>query len=296
MTDRLSDDEKQFHNATLAGYLKSSVSRAQMFKATAAGLLAASVPAAVLADGSGRAPTTSFSFFPNTSGTYSSESLQTITNTAVTAEYLAVTVLTAAVNNATQLGLNGLLLATVQASLAEEYYHLSFLRDVVGATPATTTFTVPDPKILTDQVTFFSTLEVAENLFVAAYMTAVREFAELGQPTLSKIAYQIGATEAEHRVLVRAALALAGQDHIPPNNKAFETDLLLYVADAAGILVKLGFIGGAGAQAAYPGDAAAKAAFAPIAGAVIQTTPNNAASTVSLAGGAASLTGARASG
>lgn len=295
---RLTDDERQFEEAKLRGMLSASITRAQMLKAAgAAGLALASVPAIASADtgsvaGTGRAAFTQYPFFPQVSGTYTTEAIQNIINVAVTAEYLAVTVLTAAVNSASTLGFNPLILQTVQAALAEEYYHLSFLRDGAGAQPLTTTFTVPDPKILTDYTTFFETLEVAENIFVAAYMTATREFAELGQPTLAKYAYQVGATEAEHRVLVRAALAIAGTDHTPPNNKGFETDLLLYVRDAAAILTQLGFIGGTGTSVMYPGDAAAKAAFAPVAASVIQTTPNSATSTVTVTG-PGDLTGAR---
>jgi hypothetical protein len=134
-------------------------------------------------------------------------------------------------------------------------------------------------------VTFFSTIEAAEHIFVAAYMTATREFAELGQPLLAKYAYQIGGTEAEHRVLARAALALAGStSHIPPNNKAYETDLFVYVRDAAAVLVQLGFIGGSGASASYPGRAAALTAAGPMATAVIQQSPNNATTSVTASG------------
>jgi len=160
-----------------------------------------------------------------------------------------------------------------------------------GAKPLTTTFTVPSSKILTDQVTFFSTIEVAESIFVGAYMAAVREFAELGQPTLAKYAYQIGAVEAEHRVLARTALVLEGiAGDVPPNNKAFETDYFLYVRDAATVLTQLGFIGGSGTAVTYPGRAAALAAAGPFGGAVIQRTPNNATTSITATG---NLTGER---
>jgi hypothetical protein len=302
----VTNSDKPFFEASLKQYLDASVSRSQLFKAAAMGLVAASVPGLAAAQSGaggsnpGAIPGSTFSepYFPQIkSGTYSPESLATIFNTAVTAEYLAVTVLTAALNSTTlNLASNPTIQAAVQAALTEELAHLTFLRDGVGAKPATTTFTVPDPAILTDQKTFFHTLEVAENLFVAAYMTATREFAEVGQPTLAKIAYQIGATEAEHRAVVRTALVLLGDSSgSPPNNKAFETDLLLYVGDAATILTQLGFIGGTGTPASYPGDQAAITAAGPEYSAVIQKTPNNAASTVTVTG-AGDLTGERASG
>lgn len=297
----MNTDDKALHEETLKQFLNSQLSRAGLLKAAGAGLAIAAVPGVAGAagtpvtgnPGSGRAPYEEFPFFPQiASGRYTTESPTTIGTVAVTAEALAVTLLTAAVGSGSQLNLTGLVLATVQAALVEEFAHLKVLQSF-GLTPITTTFTVPDPAILLSQRSFFSTLEVAENLFIAAYMTATREFAELGQPTLAKLAYQIGGTEAEHRVLVRAALALAGDaTRVPPNNKAFETDLLLYVSDAATILTQLGFIGGAGFKYPYPGDAAAIAAAGPMFNAVIQKIPNNATSTVTVTG-PGDLTGER---
>lgn len=299
----MNNEEREYEEGKLRACLNGSISRSQLLRGAGIGLAAAAIPGAALAStttpgttpaptGTGNPLTQSFNFFPAvTSGTYTTENIGDIFNVASTAEVLAVTLLTAAVNNATTIGLKGLILQTVQAALVEEQDHLDFLL-AAGATPLTMTFTVPDPKILTDYTTFFSTLEIAENLFIAAYMTATREFAELGQPTLAKYAYQIGGTEAEHRVLVRAALALNGNDHTPPNNKGFETDLLLYVRDAATILTQLGFIGGKGTPAAYPGRAAALAAAGPMMAGVVQNTPNNATSTVTVTG-PADLTGPR---
>ena len=299
----MNNEEREYEEGKLRACLNGSISRSQLLRGAGIGLAAAAIPGAALASvttpgttpaptGTGSPLSQSFNFFPAvTSGTYTSENIGDIFNIASTAEVFAVTLLTAAVNNATTIGLKGLILQTVQAALAEEQDHLDFLL-AAGATPLTMTFTVPDPKILTDYTTFFSTLEGIENLFIAAYMTATREFAELGQPTLAKFAYQIGGTEAEHRVVVRAALALNGNDHTPPNNKGFETDLLLYVRDAATILTQLGFIGGKGTPAAYPGRAAAVAAAGPMMAGVIQNTPNNATSTVTVTG-PADLTGER---
>lgn len=238
-------------------YLQKRVSRARLLAGAGAGALLAVLP------GAGFAQTTT------------TESVQDIINIADTAERLAVTVLTAAVKNASQLGLSGILLAFVQAALAEEQYHADFL-EANGAKPLTDTFTVPDPKILTDQKTFFHTIEAAETLFIGAYMAAVREFTDLKQPVLAKYAYQIGAVEAEHRAHVRAGMALTGDTTgVPPNNKAFETNVVATVGDAAKQLQTLGFIGGSGTQVMYPGRAAALQAAAPMLGAVLETTPNN---------------------
>ncbi|MBV9279244.1 MAG: ferritin-like domain-containing protein, partial [Chloroflexi bacterium] len=236
----MNEKEQAQYETTLVEYLKARISRSQMLLAAGASLALAAVPRAAGAQvsGNGFGPGQGFSapYYPQVQGTYTPEAIQSILNTAITAEHLAVTLLTAAVGPGSKLGLSGVLLNVVQAALVEEQLHLDFLASA-GATPGTTTFTVPDPKILTDQGTFFSTVEIAENFFVAAYMTAAREFAELGQPTLAKYAYQIGSVEAEHRVLARGALALAGvASAIPPNNKAFETDYFLYTRDAAAVI------------------------------------------------------------
>jgi hypothetical protein len=262
-------------DGAFTGYLRQRVSRTAFLTASGAGMLLAA--------------------FPRSAGAEATpESVQDILNTALTAEHLAVTVLTAAVNNAAQLQLTGLLLAVTQAALAEEVYHAQFLESN-GAHPITDTFTVPNPKILTDQNTFLHTLaDTAEPLFIAAYMAAVREFTMLKQPVLAKYACQIGATEAEHRAIVRAGLVLTGDaSGDPPNNKGFETNLLASVGDAAKQLVSAGFIGGTGQQVTFPGLAVGLQAAGPMASAVGSTTPNSSAPGVPLS---ATLAAPQASG
>ncbi|MBV9278884.1 MAG: hypothetical protein JOZ41_02270, partial [Chloroflexi bacterium] len=58
----------------------------------------------------------------------------------------------------------------------------------------------------------------------------------------------------------------------------------------AAVIGQLGFLGVTGAQASYPGRAAALAAAGQMASAVIQKTPNNATTSVTAAG---PLTGER---
>jgi hypothetical protein len=84
--------------------------------------------------------------------------------------------------------------------------------------------------------------------------------------------------EAEHRVLARNALATLGGDtsHVPPNNKAFETDLFLYVRSCrrpARPWVR----GWHGDTGSLPGLAAATTAAGSTFGKLIQLAPNNAA-------------------
>jgi hypothetical protein len=165
-----------------------------------------------------------------------------------------------------------LALRIAQADAAIEQYHIDFLT-ALGATPVTTTFTrtPADP----------ATLEARQHVHVAMYMAAVRELAALGQPTLAKWAFQAGAVEAEDRAIFRILQALNGNAAgNPPNNKAFETDLLLYVRDALDLFKALGLIGGPGQPATYPGRHTVVAAAGPMARALLQKTPNNASWTI----------------
>lgn len=292
----VNEEGKRRYEETMRDFLSGHLSRAQLLKAAGVGAALVAIPGTALASatpvtptpttstnpGTGSAPLASpnLPFYPDPgltkSGTYTSENVADILNIAQTAEYFAVTFLTAALGNASTIGLTGLTLEIVQAILAAEVLHVQFLT-AVGATPLTTNFTIPDPKALTDFTTFFKNVEAADTIFVGAYLAAIREFAELGQPQLSKIAAQFMGVEAEHRVLARAALATVKNDSasMPPNNKGYETDLFLYVREAAALLGALGFVGGTGAPAAFPGLDAAKKATGGIT--LIQTAPNSAA-------------------
>jgi hypothetical protein len=243
----------------IEGLLQSRLSRGKLLTATAAGLAVAAIPHRAGAQ-----------------TTAAPESVQDIINIRVTNEFFGVTLLTAAVKNADQLGLSangGMLLRVIQAALAEEQYHVDYLTSQ-GAKPTTTTFTIPDPKILTDPLTFFSTVEFIETIEISMDMSATRQFSEMGQVMLAQVAYQIGGVEAEHRVLARAALALLGQQSdIPPNNRAFETDIVYYLRDAVAIFQQRGFLGGSGQAVTYPGRDVALAAAGTVGAAVTDKTP-----------------------
>jgi hypothetical protein len=374
-----------------ARFLQKKLNRSQILKAAGVGVVAAAIPGMVTAQTVGTSASaagvtvtgSSFPFFPVTGGTYTTESMATILNVAQTMEYLATTLVNAAVTNASAMGISGLALQALQAALAEEAYHVEFLTSM-GGTPMATTFTVPDPTALASATGFFRMLEMLESICCAAYMTANREFAELGQPLLAKFAYQAGAVEAEHRIAARTALALLGAtgtgtgtgatatatavptavptaatgatgtatpvatgatgtaspvatgtvtatavatataaalrahqatgtgtvtgtatggatpsgvgttpalspfsgtpgtrapiiaNPIPPDNKAFATDLFLYLADAAALVKGLGFIGGTGTALTFPGVATALANSGAPGATVIQKLPNNA--------------------
>jgi len=252
--DQIQDDGLQHHPHPRM------ISRSQLLAAAAAGVAVVAVPHGAEAQ---TPPAT--------------ENPQDIINIRVTAEYFGVTFLTLAVRNQAQLGLSTVIsnvkpLDAVQAALVEEQAHLDYLVSV-GAKPLTTTFTIPDPQMLTDAVTFFRTVELIETLEIGADMSATREFSQLGNRMMAQVHYQIGGTEAEHRVVARATLALLGQADVPPNNKAFETDTAFYLADFYKMYKDQGFIGGSGQQVTYPGRDAALAAAGPMVALVLNTTP-----------------------
>jgi hypothetical protein len=183
------------------------------------------------------------------------ESVQDIINIAATAEALAVTALGGALDSAAKgrLGLNDEQQQVIKAARAEEQAHYAYLTGA-GAKPLTTTFNLPDPKIVTDVATFLNTVIALEEAFIAAYLAAAQEFAILGQPKLVQVALQIGAVEAEHRAHARFYAIVGGviKDAVP-NNLAFEKALFGSVGEAAAALQKLGFIGGSGPAITYPG-------------------------------------------
>lgn len=185
------------------------------------------------------------------------ESGQDILDIAVTAEALAVTALGGALQaaGAKKLGLNAEQVQFVTAARAEEQAHYNVLV-AAGGKPITTTFTLPDPKIVSDVPTFLNTVIGLEEAFVAAYMAALQVFSIWGKPDLVQLAYQIGAVEAEHRAHARFYAVSAGVISGVPNNVAFEKAMFTSVGAAADALKQLGWIGGSGAKLTFPGPGA----------------------------------------
>jgi hypothetical protein len=181
-----------------------------------------------------------------------SESVTDIINVAATAEAMAVTLLGAAIKGAPgyvnadgSKGLAAPFVVVLKAAQSAEQAHYAFLTHA-GAKPLTLTFNVPDPKMATETTTLFKTIETLETAFIAAYMTAAREFAAMKKSDLVKVALQIGGVEAEHRALARLALGAP-----LPHNLAYEVPMFNEVGEAAAALKKLGFIGGSGNPVKY---------------------------------------------
>jgi len=114
-------------------------------------------------------------------------------------------------------------------------------------------------------------------------MTAAQEFAELGQPWLVKRTFQIGATLVEERVLVRALLAVQIiPDTDPPDNKAFETDLFVYLRDVYALLTTLGLFGAFSVLLPYPSRELVLGMAGPIASVVLPKAAHNATVSIPL--------------
>jgi hypothetical protein len=268
----MDEKDQSSEEGAVGQYLTARMSRARLL-ATGAGFALAALPATAAAAAPPQSGRLEFPFFPPVKGTYTPESIQDILNILDTAERLLVAIHTAAVTTyAGQLAFSPLALSIVQASLAQEQYHVDFLESI-GARGLVDSFAVRSSQI-TNRAVYFQAMVGVGTIYTAAYLTAAREFAEVGQPTLVKYAYQIGATKSEHGVLGRTLLALGGASSaIPPNNNAFEPDQYLYVRDFYSYLASRGYFGKNDTPVPYLGRAAALAAAGPMASAVGQTTP-----------------------
>lgn len=127
----------------------------------------------------------------------------TILSIAATAEALAVTFYTNAINNAEQIGLRGTDLDNVKAFLIEEQIHHDFFV-ANGGTAVASTFSFPHgPATFQNMGNFLATQQQLEGAFDSAFIAACFEFASEGNPGLARIAMMVGMVEEGHRVLGR---------------------------------------------------------------------------------------------
>lgn len=273
--------------------MSTPISRRHALGFVGAGLAAVAFPSAAGAAG------LTFPFFPQVpSGTYTPESIPDIVGNMLTQEYLHGSVAAALVltpSLAATMGLtSGLPLAHFQSLAAIHQDRIDFWTSLVpdANAKAITSFTV-DPALLRGPSALFPAGEAVDSLRMATAVAAVREFSELGQPTLAKYAAQSIGSDGGVWAGLRFLEVLGGTTSaVPPVNKAYATDLVLYTRDAVAILRALGIIGGAGVPVAYPGRDTMLKAAGPMAAAVMQARPNNATTTVQVTG-LPSLTAAR---
>jgi hypothetical protein len=272
------DEDQTMFTTTVRGHLHSKLSRAQLLLAAAgAGLTLAAMPGVAAAAGSagtGSAERLEFPFAPQVPGTYTPETIRNILNILVTMERFGVAVNVANLVGPIDPKINPVQVSIQQASLVHNIVHVDFLESL-GARPLTDIFTAGPVAPFT--AASLKRTEVIITIYIGAFMTAAREFAELGQPLLVKWAFQQGARYAEERALARAMMAVQNvPDANPPNNKSFETDLFVYVRDAYALLTKMGLFGGLPRRLEYPSREEALTLAGPIGAQVVQRVPNNA--------------------
>jgi len=228
-------------------YLDNVLADVSTSKATRAGLLKKAAVGAVGIGVLGQAT----SAFAATSA----DSAATITTDAITAEALAVSVLTAAIK-ASPGTKAAPFIPVLKAANQAEFDHYETLASL-GAKPLTTKFWIPNAALGAGNINLFATLEVAETLFINAYLIAITAFAKAKNDKLARYAGEILGVEAEHRALARYANSVVhGQTTLTrsnvPNNKGFETYTIKTIGGIVGALEGAGF--GFGKQGATPGQ------------------------------------------
>ena len=169
--------------------------------------------------------------------------VQAIIDAAATLEAMEVTYIGAVRHRASpqvgllNLGDNAGAVRYLRAAQCEEEAHYHFLLSE-GAVPASTRFTFPDD-VFQSRSTALRILLDLEEIELGLYMAAAREFAALGDLRLVEIAFQIGAVEGGHRVLLKGLI-----DEYPPNNLAFSMSRFPSVAAAAEAIAATTFVGG----------------------------------------------------
>lgn len=168
------------------------VSRRNLLKGTAVGLLAG---------GFSLKEQKSFFGINPAFAQIGNDDIQTILNLAATAELFAATHYLEASINADALQLDSFERDYMDAGIAAEYTHYELLVSL-GAEPLVSEFYFPEG-LFENRALFSAITEVAETVFVGAYLAATRIFAEINEPLLAVTAAQIVGIESEHRALAR---------------------------------------------------------------------------------------------
>ncbi len=134
---------------------------------------------------------------------------QTILNVAATAEVLATIVNTV---GAETVELDAVTRRNVAAAAREELIHYNVLV-ASGGRAITKRIWVPDA-VFANATGLLSTLEVGDQIFVNAYLIAVRAFAIAGNGRLALFAAETMGVEAVHRALARQSLGKLGNDRV----------------------------------------------------------------------------------
>lgn len=166
---------------------------------------------------------------------------QTILNTAVTAEALAVTYLTGVIENVKGGSISKFETVLKAANQSEEDHYKALRK--LGAKPITTKFWVPDALLEPSKV--FGVIETLETLFVNAYLIGTTAFASAGKADAARYTGEIVGVEAQHRALARFAQGKL------PDNVAFESYTVKTLSQIVSEITDLGI--GFGQQGSSPG-------------------------------------------
>jgi len=178
--------------------------------------------------------------------------IATLVNTAATAEAFANLFLNEAINRAdgTPSGTSPLLDVLRAAGAAEFDHYRTLIR--AGAVPLTTHIWIPDALFADGGTKFFANIELAETLFVNAYLIGITTLGNAGAAAIARYAGEILGTEAEHRTLARTAQILLGGLKGVPDNIGFEQYQFKSLTDIVSQLEGVGI--GFGKQGATPGS------------------------------------------
>ncbi len=167
----------------------------------------------------------------------SPDSAKTILTVARTAEQLAVTFYSEGIKNNVQLGLYGKRLEVLKAAVIEEQIHHDLFEKAGGQSLAVD-FSFPRGReTFTNLRAFVDTQQQLEGVFDSAFLAAIVEFCQLGQPALAQLAGQIACIESEHRALGRM---LVGDE--VADNWAFAPILVRSVGEAPSLVKKAGYL------------------------------------------------------
>jgi len=180
-----------------------------------------------------------------------SESIQDILDITLTVEAFGVTFLGLALESRKKGAFNkpwpDLVVAVIEAARAQEQCHFDFYQSA-GGRLLVSTFTLPDPKVITDFDMFFSAIVEQEAAEVAAQIAAMRVFAAHKRPDLVRVSCQYAAEEAEHRLLANYTRGAR-----PANDIAFAAAPFERVDDVLASMRQRGVIDGPFPAAGYPG-------------------------------------------
>ena len=244
-TWRSGEDVQTLENALADSQIPARTRKALIERASVTLLAASGTGILLAACGSSKKKTSSGP--PTTTSTAAQtgtgSAIQKIIDTAITAEALAVTYLSAVIKSSAGTPV-AKFAEVLKAANAAEYDHYKTLQSL-GAKPITTKFWAPDAFFGSNLSGVFPTLEVAETLFVNAYLIAITNFAQAGKTDYVRYASEIAGVEAQHLALARYAGGKL------PNNVGFADYSITSIDGIVAALEKAGV--GFGTRGSAPG-------------------------------------------